>query len=107
MRVIQLSSRSTEIADVWADPGSPPKLTASGTGPVQLFATLSGLRKPTSEEWCRLVEYLTVGDESTDQLVEWMCAAGIKQTRPLFDRVIADSIANVPGAPVPLHGFFE
>ncbi|WP_375482958.1 hypothetical protein [uncultured Mycobacterium sp.] len=30
----------------------------------------------------------------------------MKQTRPLFDRALAEGIANVPEAPAPLREFF-
>lgn len=73
---------------------------------VRLFATLLGLRKPTPDEWRRLGERLTVGDEPMDRLVEWMCATGMQQTRPLFHRALTEGIANVPDAPEPLREFF-
>ena len=73
---------------------------------VRLFALLLGLREPTQEQWCRLGEQLTVGDEPMDRLVEWMSSAGMKQMRALFDRAAAEGIANVPEAPEPLREFF-
>lgn len=59
---------------------------------VRLFALLLGLREPTSEQWRRLGERLTVGDEPMDRLVEWMSSAGMQQMRTLFDRAAADGI---------------
>jgi hypothetical protein len=73
---------------------------------VRSFALLLGIGNPTSEEWRRLGERLTVGDEPMDRLVEWMSAAGMEQTRPLFDRALTEGIANVPDAPDPLREFF-
>jgi hypothetical protein len=73
---------------------------------VRSFALLLGVAKPTPEQWSRLGERLTVGDEPMDRLVEWMSSAGIEQTRPMFDRALAEGIANVPEAPEPLREFF-
>ena len=73
---------------------------------VRSFALLLGIGKPTPEQWRRLGERLTVGDEPMDRLVEWMSAAGMEQTRPLFDRALSEGIANVPEAPEPLREFF-
>lgn len=73
---------------------------------VRLFALLLGVHEPTAEQWRRLGERLTVGDEPMDRLVEWMSAEGMEQTRPLFDRALAKGIANVPDAPEPLREFF-
>ena len=73
---------------------------------IRLFARLLGLREPTSAQWRRLGERLTVGDEPMDRLVESMSAAGMEQMRPLFDRALAAGIANVPEAPDPLREFF-
>jgi len=73
---------------------------------VRSFAQLLGLQKPTPEQWRSLGERLTVGDEPMDLLVEWMTSAGMEQTRPLFDRVLAEGIENVPEAPEPLREFF-
>jgi ER-bound oxygenase mpaB/B'/Rubber oxygenase, catalytic domain len=73
---------------------------------VRSFALLLGVLKPTPEQWRRLGERLTVGDEPMDRLVEWMSSAGIEQTRPMFDRALAEGIANVPEAPEPLREFF-
>jgi hypothetical protein len=65
-----------------------------------------GIRNPTPEQWRRLGERLTVGDEPMDRLVDWMSAAGMEQTRLLFDRALIEGIANVPDAPDPLREFF-
>jgi hypothetical protein len=73
---------------------------------VRSFALLLGIGNPTPEQWRRLGERLTVGDEPMDRLVEWMSAAGMEQTRPLFDRALTEGIANVPDAPDPLREFF-
>ena len=66
---------------------------------VRLFALALGVRKPTPELWRRLGERLTVGDEPMDRLVDWMSSAGMQRARPLFDRALAEGIANVPEAP--------
>jgi hypothetical protein len=73
---------------------------------VRLFALLLGLREPTPEQWRRLGERLTVGDEPMDRLVEWMSSTGMQQMRTLFDQAAAKGIANVPDAPEPLREFF-
>ncbi len=73
---------------------------------VRSFARLLGIGKPTPEQWQMLGERLTVGDEPMDRLVEWMSACGMEQTRPLFDRALAEGIDNVPDAPEPLREFF-
>jgi len=73
---------------------------------VRMFAQLMGLREPAPEQWRRLGERLTVGDEPMDGLVEWMASAGMQQMRILFDRAAAEGIDNVPEAPEPLREFF-
>ncbi|MBP1822918.1 DUF2236 domain-containing protein [Mycobacterium sp. OAE908] len=73
---------------------------------VRMFAHVMGLREPTPEQWRRLGERLTVGDEPMDSLVEWMSSAGMPQMRILFDRAAAEGIDNVPEAPEPLREFF-
>jgi hypothetical protein len=73
---------------------------------VRLFALLMGLREPSPEQWRRLGERLTVGDEPMDRLVEWMSSAGMQQMRILFDRAAAEGIDNVPEAPERLREFF-
>lgn len=73
---------------------------------VRSFALLLGIGNPTPEQWRRLGERLTVGDEPMDRLVEWMSASGMEQTRPLFDRALTEGISNVPDAPEPLREFF-
>jgi hypothetical protein len=75
-------------------------------GMIKLLALGLGIRKPSGQEWRRLGERLTVGDESMDRLLDWMVATGLSQTRPLFDRALAEGIANVPEAPEPLRDFF-
>lgn len=73
---------------------------------IQLAAMVLGIDKPTPKQGRRLGEQLTVGDEPMDRLVEWMASAGMEHTRPLFDRALAEGIANVPEAPDPLREFF-
>jgi hypothetical protein len=73
---------------------------------LRLFAALFGLREPTPEQWRRLGERLSVGDEPMDRLVDWMASAGMDETRLLFDRALAEGIANVSEAPEPLREFF-
>lgn len=73
---------------------------------VRLLALVLGLRGPNPQQWRRLGERLTVGDEPMDRVVDWMFAAGIEQTRPLFDLALAEGIDNVPNAPEPLREFF-
>lgn len=73
---------------------------------IQAFGLLLGLRKPDATEFRRLGEHLTVGDEPADRLVEWMYAAGMDRTRPLFEQALADGIDSVADAPDPLREFF-
>ncbi|MBF6249210.1 DUF2236 domain-containing protein [Nocardia farcinica] len=77
---------------------------APGLGP---FAALLGIGEPTPRRWRALGESLLVGDEPMDRLVEWMYAAGMATTRPLFDRALHTGIDSVPAAPAPLREFFE
>jgi hypothetical protein len=65
-----------------------------------------GLHEPDAEQWRRLGERLTVGDEPMDRLVDWMSSAGMAKTKPLFERILVEGIANVPEAPEPLRDFF-
>lgn len=73
---------------------------------VRSFAQLLGIGKPTPEQWRKLGERLTVGDEPMDRLVDWMSSAGMEQARSLFDRALAGGIDSVPEAPEPLREFF-
>lgn len=73
---------------------------------IHLLALVLGLRGPDAQQWQRLGDQLTVGDEPMDRLVEWMSSAGLEQTRPQFERALIDGIANVPEAPEPLREFF-
>ncbi|KHO20712.1 DUF2236 domain-containing protein [Mycolicibacterium setense] len=75
-------------------------------GAMRTFAMMVGVREPDSEQWRRLGERLTVGDEPMDRLVAWMSSAGPAQMRPLFERALAEGIDNVPDAPEPLREFF-
>ena len=75
-------------------------------GAVRTFARLIGIGDPGPDEWRRLGERLTVGDEPMDRLVEWMASAGMKQQRRLFERALAEGIDNVVEAPEPLREFF-
>ncbi len=73
---------------------------------VRSLVLLLGIGKPTRETWRNLGERLIVGDEPMDRLVDWMSSAGMEQTRPLFDRALAEGIDSVPDAPEPLREFF-
>lgn len=73
---------------------------------VRSLVLLLGIGKPTPEQWRKLGERLTVGDEPMDRLVDWMSSAGMEQARPLFDRALAEGIDSVPEAPEPLREFF-
>lgn len=75
-------------------------------GMIKLLAVGLGIRTPDRRQWQRLGERLTIGDEPMDRLLDWMVHAGLPQTRPLFDRALADGIASVPDAPQPLREFF-
>lgn len=76
-------------------------------GMIKILAVGLGIRQPDSRQWQRLGERLTVGDEPMDRLLDWMVATGLPQTRPLFDRALAEGIARVPDAPQPLRDFFS
>ena len=76
-------------------------------GMIKILAVGLGIRQPDSRQWQRLGERLTVGDEPMDRLLDWMVATGLPQTRPLFDRALAEGIARVPEAPQPLRDFFS
>src|SRR5690348_6171136 len=73
---------------------------------VRTFALLLGIGNPNAEQWERLGQRLTVGDEPADRLVDWMVTTGTQQARTLFDLALAEGIANVPDAPEPLREFF-
>ena len=62
---------------------------------------LLGIGNPNAEQWERLGQRLTVGDEPADRLVDWMVTTGTQQARTLFDLALAEGIANVPDAPEP------
>lgn len=76
-------------------------------GMIKVLAVGLGIRQPDSRQWQRLGERLAVGDEPMDRLLDWMVATGLPQTRPLFDRALAEGIARVPDAPQPLRDFFS
>lgn len=73
---------------------------------IRAFARMLGIREPDAEQWRRLGERLTVGDEPMDRLVDWMASVGMAQMKPLFERVLVEGIANVPEEPEPLREFF-
>ncbi|WP_260508751.1 oxygenase MpaB family protein [Mycolicibacterium farcinogenes] len=73
---------------------------------IRAFATMLGIRNPDAQQWRRLGERLTVGDEPMDRLVDWMATAGMAQMRPLFEKALVSGIDNVPEAPEPLREFF-
>lgn len=73
---------------------------------MRTFALLLGIGNPNAEQWERLGQRLTVGDEPADRLVDWMVTTGTQQARTLFDLALAEGITNVPDAPEPLREFF-
>lgn len=73
---------------------------------IRTFAVTLGIGEPDPQQWRRLGERLTVGDAPMDRLVDWMSSAGTAHTKPLFERALAEGIANVPEAPEPLREFF-
>ncbi|TMS50981.1 oxygenase MpaB family protein [Mycobacterium sp. DBP42] len=73
---------------------------------IRSFAMMLGIREPDAQQWRRLGERLTAGDEPMDRLVDWMSSAGMAQMRALFEKALADGIDNVPEAPEPLREFF-
>ncbi|KXW59703.1 hypothetical protein MPHL43072_11480 [Mycolicibacterium phlei DSM 43072] len=74
---------------------------------IHVMARGLGIKPPNAQQWRRLGERLTVGDEPVDRLVEWMTSVGGKETRPLFDRALAEGIDAIPDAPAPLREFFD
>jgi hypothetical protein len=72
---------------------------------VRTSALMLGIPAPDAEQWRRLGEQLTVGDEPMDRLVEWMSQAGSSGSKALFERALAEGVANVPNAPAPLREF--
>ncbi|MGU3499513.1 oxygenase MpaB family protein [Mycobacterium sp. C31M] len=89
-----------------AVPARHPARPGSVPGAIRVFAAALALREPDTEQWRRLGERLTVGDERADCLVEWMAATGMAQTRVLFDRALTEGISALPDAPEPLREFF-
>lgn len=75
-------------------------------GMIKLLAVGLGIRKPSCRQWRRLGERLTVGDEPMDRLLDWMVTTGLRETKPVFDRALAEGIASVPDAPPALRNFF-
>lgn len=73
---------------------------------IRAMAQMLAIAPPTPQQWRRLGERLTVGDEPMDRLVDWMADAGVKEVRPLFDAALTHGIDAVPGAPEPLREFF-
>jgi hypothetical protein len=73
---------------------------------IKAFTLMLGLHKPNPEQFRRLGECLTVGDEPMDRLVEWMYSTDMSQARPLFERALAGGIDSVADAPEPLRAFF-
>lgn len=74
---------------------------------VRAIATAFAIRNPNPRQWQVLGERLTVGDAPMDRLVEWMVTTGSEQTRPLFEKALADGVDSVPDAQAPLREFFE
>ncbi|WP_418004259.1 oxygenase MpaB family protein [Mycobacterium sp. PDNC021] len=87
-------------------PGRHPDQPRDVPALVRAFALLLGIGNPNAEEWERLGQRLTVGDEPADHLVDWMVTTGTQQARTLFDLALAEGIANVHDAPEPLREFF-
>lgn len=87
-------------------PARHPEQPRGVPGAMRSFAMMLGIRDPDAEQWRRLGERLTVGDEPMDRLVDWMSSAGMAQMRPLFEKALAEGIDNVPDAPEPLREFF-
>jgi len=87
-------------------PGRHPDQPGDVPALVRTFALLLGIGNPNAEQWERLGQRLTVGDEPADRLVDWMVTTGTQQARTLFDLALAEGITNVPDAPEPLREFF-
>jgi len=67
---------------------------------------IRGNPEPTPAQWQAIGESLQQGDPAMDRLVEWMDREGLRQTKPLFDRAVAEGLAALPDAPAPLRRFF-
>jgi hypothetical protein len=83
-------------------PDTPGAIPAS----IRILAAALGIGKPTPQRWRQIGADLTAGDEPMQRLVEWMSETGSKETRPIFDRILAHGLASVPDAPEPLREFF-
>lgn len=89
-----------------AIPGRHPDAPGTIPAGIRMLAGTMAIAKPTPQRWRQIGEDLTVGDEPMQVLVEWMSSTGTKETRPIFDRILAHGLAAVPDAPAPLREFF-
>lgn len=76
-------------------------------GGVDLFGRLLGVGRPSASEFDRLGALLMVGDPMMDGVVAAMSEAGMRVTRPLFEKALVDGIDAVEGAPAAMEEFFR
>ena len=74
---------------------------------VEIFARMLGIESPSSAEFDRLGELLMAGDPVMDGVVAAMSEAGMRATRPLFEKALVDGIDTVQGAPTAMVEFFR
>ena len=72
--------------------------------PVRRF--IAGEYEPGPAQWQAIGESLMQGDAPMDALVDWMSEAGLAQTMPLYNQVLAQGIDAIRDAPEPLRRFF-
>ncbi len=71
-----------------------------------LHRLMPELEPPSPQMWQRMGEDFMRGDEPMDRLLDWMFAAGMRESRPLFDQALAQGIETLVDAPAPLREFF-
>ncbi|WP_026917964.1 oxygenase MpaB family protein [Gordonia shandongensis] len=74
---------------------------------IEIFSRLLRIDPPTDAEFARLGSALMEGDPAMDAVVDAMSAAGMRETRPLFEKALADGIDSVAGAPAAMEQFFR
>ena len=87
-------------------PSRHPEAPCAVPAGIKAFGLIMGLRKPDEAQFRRMGECLLVGDAPADRLVDWMYSAGSADTRPLFEKALADGIDSIDDAPPPLRDFF-
>ena len=73
---------------------------------IRILAAALAIPKPTPERWGKIGEDLTAGDEPMCKLVGWMSEAGERQTRPIFEQILAHGLDSIPDVPEAFREFF-